>query len=109
MLETTQPVPLAEGEDGTIRVTGSRVTLDCIVHHFQQGSTAEQIQESFPSLALRDIYAAITYYLQHPQAVEAYLRRQDAEAAEVRRTIEAARDTSDLRERLRQRRTAAIR
>ena len=26
--DTTQPAPLMQGEDGTIRIVGSRVTLD---------------------------------------------------------------------------------
>jgi uncharacterized protein (DUF433 family) len=103
-LGATQRVPLTLGDDGTIRVTGSRVTLDSVVHQFKQGATAEQIQEDFPSLALRDIYTAIAYYLQHTQQVEEYLRGQAQAAAETRREIEAGQDTGELRERLRRRR-----
>jgi uncharacterized protein (DUF433 family) len=62
-LDTTQAVPLSLGDDGTIRVTGSRATLDSVVHQCKQGASAEQIQDDFPSLSLRDIYSAIAYYL----------------------------------------------
>lgn len=103
-LDATQAVPLTLGDDGTIRITGSRVTLESVVHQFKQGATAEQIQEDFPSLPLRDIYAAIAYYLQHVDRVEDYLREQAHAAAETRREIEAEQDTTGLRERLRQRR-----
>jgi uncharacterized protein (DUF433 family) len=58
---TTLTAPLTQWEDGSIRVKGSRVTLDSIVHHFKLGATAEQILYSFPSLTLRDIYGAILY------------------------------------------------
>ena len=104
----TQAVPLTLGEDAVIRVTGSRVTLDSIVHGFKQGATAEQIQEDFPSLALRDIYAAIAYYLQHTDSVEEYLHAHEQAAAQTRREIEAHQDSDGLRGRLRARRAEAL-
>jgi uncharacterized protein (DUF433 family) len=107
-LDATQAVPLTLGDDGTIRITGSRVTLDSVVHQFQQGATAEQIQEDFPSLTLRDIYGVIAYYLQHTPAVEDYLRTQAQAATQTRREIEAGPETGELRERLRQRRAASV-
>jgi uncharacterized protein (DUF433 family) len=103
-LETTQVVPLTLGEDGTIRITGSRVSLDSVIDEFKQGATAEQIQEDFPSLALRDVYAAIAYYLARTELVEAYLRQQAAAAEETRRFMETQQPAADLRERLRTRR-----
>ncbi|MGH9941627.1 MAG: DUF433 domain-containing protein [Pyrinomonadaceae bacterium] len=72
-IETTQSVPLTVWEDGSIRLAGSRVTLDSIVHQFSLGATAEQIADSFPPLALADIYAVIAYYLTHQSEVEEYL------------------------------------
>jgi uncharacterized protein (DUF433 family) len=89
VLETTQPVPLTLTKEGTIRVTGSRVSLDTIVHQYQQGASAEQIQESFPSLALADIYGVLSYYLHHRQTVDAYLQQQDATAETIRQRIES--------------------
>ena len=58
-LATVQNVPLTRWKDGSIRVVGSRVTMDVIVHNYKQGATAEQIQEDFPTLALRDVYGVI--------------------------------------------------
>ncbi|MBM3883769.1 MAG: DUF433 domain-containing protein [Verrucomicrobia bacterium] len=107
-LPMTQSVPLTRGEDGVCHVTGSRVTLDSIVHLFQSGASAEQIQEDFPSLALSDIYALIAYVLQHPRAVKQYLDQQTQAAQQVRREVESNLDTSGLRERLRARRARAV-
>jgi len=45
----TQTTPLFEDKDGTIRIIGSRIPLDTIIYEFNQGATAEQIQDSFPS------------------------------------------------------------
>lgn len=88
-IESTQAVPLVAWDDGSIRVAGSRVTLDSIVHHFELGATAEQIAHKFPPLALADVYAAITYYLTHRAEVEEYLRRREAESDAAQQQIES--------------------
>ena len=107
-LEITQTVPITLGEDGTFRIAGSRVTLDSVVHQFKSGATAEQIQDDFPSLHLRNIYGVIAYYLEHSQAVEQYLQVQEQSAAQTRQEIESKQDTTGLRERLCQRRAGAV-
>jgi len=104
----TESVPLSCGEDGVFRITGSRVTLDSIVHLFKNGATAEQILEDFPSLTLPDIYAVIAYYLRHASEVEEYLRQQAQAATELRSEVEGKLETRGLREHLRQRRAQAI-
>lgn len=103
-LETVQPIPLNLTADGTIRITGSRVSLDSLLHHYKLGATAEQIAYKFPSLRLADIHAAIAYYLNHRAAVEAYLQQQEARADELQQAIEDDPDyqtrVNELRERL---------
>ena len=86
-LVTTLPAPLKAWEDGTIRVGSTSVLLDLVVHHFKQGATAEQIQHSFPSVTLRDIYGAIFYYLEHTEEVETYLANQEIQAEEIEQTL----------------------
>lgn len=103
MMENMQHTPLTIGDDGTIHVKGSRVTLDVIVHQFKQGATAEQIIEDFPSLNLRDIYGAIYYFLDHEEEVEEYLNKQKDAAAETHKLIESNNDSRALRERIRAR------
>ena len=83
------------------------MTLDSLVHQFKSGATAEQIQEDFPSLALRDIYAIIAYYLQHSKEVDDYLREQAQAAKELRSEVESTLGTGAVRDRLRQRRAQA--
>ena len=107
--EFSQSIPLTRWEDGTIRITGSRVTLDVIVNQFKLGASAEQIQDSFPSVSLRDIYGAIYYYLDHTEAVEEYLRQQQTAAEEMRRWVEDQPGNRMLRERLLARRQNLVR
>lgn len=100
----TQTTPLYADRDGVLRLAGSRVLLDLIVYEFNQGATAEQIQDSYPSVSLRSIYGAIAFYLEHQEAVDEYLRQRTAEAEELRRQIESRPETAAFRERLRHRR-----
>ncbi|HLF84074.1 MAG TPA: DUF433 domain-containing protein [Blastocatellia bacterium] len=109
-VETTMTLPLTVTEFGTIRVGRSRVSLDSVVSHYEQGATAERIAESFPSLDLADIYAVIAYYLANRESVEEYLRRQEAEADALQQQIESdprqQKATNQLRERIRARSAA---
>lgn len=84
-----EPPPLYETEQGAVRVRGTRVSLDSVIYAYNSGATPEDIIRSYTTLKLRDVYAIITYYLDHQEVVEAYLARRAAEAAEIRRGIEA--------------------
>lgn len=66
-----EPMPLKTNSDSVILVGGTRVTLDTIVHVFKQGTTPEEIVYRYPALRLGDVYAAITFYLNHQEEVEA--------------------------------------
>lgn len=103
-LDETISIPLVITEQGTIRIKGSRVSLDSIVHHFKLGATAEQIVQSFPSLNLADVYSSIAYYLTHHQEVEAYLEQQKAAGDNLREELESSpvylADIRDLRSRI---------
>jgi uncharacterized protein (DUF433 family) len=53
------PVPLSTNAGGVILVSHTRVTLEAVVTSFNQGATAENIAEQFPSLGLADVCAVI--------------------------------------------------
>ena len=65
----SQTTPLYADRDGVLRLAGSRVLLDLVVYEFNQGATAEQIQDSYPSVSLRSIYGTIAFYLENQDAV----------------------------------------
>jgi uncharacterized protein (DUF433 family) len=95
------PVPLRGDEGGALRVGDSRVLLDTLVHEYENGADPEGIVNAYPTLHLADVYAVIAYYLRHQDEVKDYLRKRQAEAAELRREIESRRPArSDLRARL---------
>lgn len=64
-------------EHGVLRVGESRVMLDSVVAAWQQGHSAETIQQQFPALSLADVYGAIAYYLRHRADIDQYLNRQE--------------------------------
>jgi hypothetical protein len=73
-----------ENEHG-FRVGACDISLDSIVLAFQEGHSAETIQQDFPDLTLEEVYGAIAFYLANREEVEAYLRRQEAVWEELRR------------------------
>ena len=84
----TDPVPLKMDEDGTIRVGGTRMTLDLIIAEHQAGASPEQIAADYDTLSLGDVYAAITYYLHHRAEIDAYLEQRRRALGSLRREIE---------------------
>ena len=97
---TDEPTPLTINKDGVARVGGTRVTLETVVTAFNEGATAEEIVQQYPSLQLADVYAVFSYYLRNRSDVEAYLRRRRKQANEIRKQNEARFDPDGIRERL---------
>lgn len=95
-----QSIPLKEDKDGVIRVGGTRITLETVVHAFSEGHTAEEIVSHYPALKLADVYAVISYYLNNQEAVHGYLQRQVEKAEEIWRQIESKPDYQLFRQRL---------
>ena len=110
-LEQTQTLPFRLAEDGTIRIGDSRVSLDSVIHHYKLGAAAEQIVQKFPALDLADVYAAISYYLNNEDAIEEYLRQQEARGDEIQETIKSdpqyQKTSANLRARLLNRKSSS--
>jgi uncharacterized protein (DUF433 family) len=96
----TEAIPLESDECGTVRIAGSRVTLDVLASAWQAGETPEQIVDQFPTLRLADVYAVITWMLRHPSDLADYLARAGADAEQIRAQINKAVPQEGLRERL---------
>lgn len=98
-LEPGSP-PLSKDSNGVIRVGGTRVPLERVVYAWKSGESAEGITESYPVLALADVYAAIAYYLRHHEEVDAYIEEQDREADRVQEGMEKRFPPEGLRKKL---------
>jgi uncharacterized protein (DUF433 family) len=66
-----------ENKNGGLYLTGTRVSLDSVIHQFQHGAAPESILRSFPLIgSLERVYGAIAYYLANQSSVEEHLSRQ---------------------------------
>jgi hypothetical protein len=69
------------------------VSLESVWHLHQQGASPADIVRAFDTLQLADVYAVLAWALRHSEDVDAYLKRRDQEADQIRRQLEQARLT----------------
>ncbi|MCB9452962.1 MAG: DUF433 domain-containing protein [Anaerolineaceae bacterium] len=92
MIETpaTIPIRLWKDDHEKIRIGGTRVLLELVIHAFNQGEMPEAIQDSYPTLSLAEVYAVIACYLTHRAEVDSYMREADAIARRIQQEAEVA-------------------
>ena len=89
-----------EVRNGGYYVSETRIGLDVVAYDFQRGRSPEAIFEAYPSVgSLRRIYGAITFILEHPAEVEAYLADQDRVFEEIKARNPLSQDMIDRFER----------
>lgn len=72
-------------ERGVAYIAGTRIKVQQIVREkFAQGKTPEAIQASHPHLTLAQVYAALAYYCDHQEEVNAQMAASDAYAEQMR-------------------------
>lgn len=70
-----------EDRDGRYYIRRSQVPISDLVRAWNEGTSPEDILRHVPTLALVDVYAAITFYLDHRDQVDAYMRADTADQA----------------------------
>jgi uncharacterized protein (DUF433 family) len=73
-----------EIRNGGYYVAGTRIGLDIVIRDFREGQAPEDIYKSYSTAPLSRIYGAITFILEHPDAIEEYLRDQERLWKELR-------------------------
>ena len=74
-----------EVRNGGYYVVGTRIGLDVLVYEFRRGAVADDMFRSYPSIgSLAKVYGAITFILEHPAEIEAYLADQDRLYEEIK-------------------------
>jgi len=100
-----EPIPLRVDADGIVRVGGTRLTLEVILAHYQEGASAEAIAERFPVLTPADVHSALAYYLRHRDEVDHYLSEQARQADDAIQNLGGRHQPwPDVRDRLTRRR-----
>jgi uncharacterized protein (DUF433 family) len=104
----TEGAPLNQDERGSIRVTGSRVTLDTVLHRFHAGDTVDLIHESFPTVSVPQIKAIIEWYHNHQAEADEYIYVRDAEAERLLQELKSRPENIAFREKIRRYRLEKI-
>ena len=93
-----------EERNGGYYLAGCGVSLDSIVQCFNDGLSPEAIQAEFETLALAQVYGAITFYLENQPMIDSYRVRQEQRFKAMRNSLPLPEDLrqrlSDARERL---------
>ncbi len=78
-----------EMRNGVYYVPETKISLDSIVYSWLDGASPESIREDFPKLSLAQVYGAISFFLDHREEVNQYLKRREAEWEELGRNGKA--------------------
>lgn len=69
---------------GRARVAGHRIRVQDVVLWTEQGRSPDDIVASFPQLTLGDVHAALAYYFDHREAIDAEIRQDDEFVSELK-------------------------
>jgi predicted HTH domain antitoxin len=57
--------------------------MDIVIWHEKRGLSPDEIIDLFPELSLANVYAALTYYFDHPEEIEADIQQETSTIAET--------------------------
>jgi uncharacterized protein (DUF433 family) len=83
----TQPVPLVYiglNERGIAYIRGTRMKVLQLAVEANEGWSVQQVREAHPHLSLSQIHAALAYYYDHREEVDAQIAERDRFAEEMR-------------------------
>jgi uncharacterized protein (DUF433 family) len=70
---------------GRPRIDGHRVSVeDVAIWHQRQGMSPDEIVSAFPSLTLSEVHAALAYYYENRERIDADIREGELLAAEMK-------------------------
>ncbi len=105
MSVSTSEIKLTKTEGGVLRIGNTRVSIDSVIIAFNQGSAPEQIVYDYDTLTLAEVYAAISYYLQNRETVDAYLAKRAKQNEKLREANDTRFGHRGIREKLLARRS----
>ncbi len=78
------PVPLEKWDDGSVRVSGTRLHYYLFLQFYKAGDGPDDLLEAFPFLSLGTIHVLIGYYLHHQHELDEWLAKVQQEIDEIR-------------------------
>ncbi len=93
---------LTRWPNGEIVVTGHRIGLFSIIDRYEQGFSAEQIHQEFPTIEMDTIRGALAFHADHRAELDQYvadyradLERQEAEFGPTAAQLEVRRKMTE--------------
>ncbi len=94
--------------DGSIHLAGHRIGLQDVVYYYNEGCSAEELCEVFPTLPLAMIHKVLGFYLENVVEVDGYVAGCEAEMETQRAAAPRGPDRAELRRRLAAKQTAGV-
>ncbi len=81
--------PHIEIDNGIPYIAGTPMKIEGLVmNHLNFDWDGKELQEQFPRLTLGQVYAALGYYYDHKEAMDAEIERKEREAETLRPLLE---------------------
>ena len=98
----SEPTHIFLDEQGVAWIDRTNVkVIEVAIDSATLGMTPEQIHETYPDLSLAQIHAALAYYHDHKDALDAEIAAREAKAERLRASARGQLSRSELEERLR--------
>ena len=102
------PEFLVQDDDGYIHLAGHRIGLQDMAYYYNEGCSAEELCEVFPTLPLAIVHKVLAFYLENAAEVDRYTAECDVEMEKQRAATPAGPDRVELRRRLAAKHAAGV-
>jgi uncharacterized protein (DUF433 family) len=99
---------LVQEADGYIHLAGHRIGLQDVAYYYNEGCSAEELCEVFPTLPLAMVHKILAFYLENATEVDSYTTACEAELETQRAATPRGPDHAELRRRLAARQAAGV-
>lgn len=99
VMNMTLPEFLTRDAYGSIQVRAHRIGLEHLIGEYNEGASAEEIAEEYPSLSLSLVHRIISFYLDNRTDVDRYIAECRAECERHRSAASNGPTLEELRRR----------
>ena len=99
---------VVQDADGFIHLAGHRIGLQDIARYYNEGCSAEELCENFPTLPLVLVHKLLVFYLENAAEVDAYIATCESEMERQRAAAARRPGLAELRRRLAAKQAAGV-
>ncbi len=99
---------LIQDAHGYIHLAGHRIGLQDVAYYYNEGCSAEELCEVFPTLPLAVVHKVVAFYLENAAAVDAYTAACETEMERQRAAAARGPSLVEMRRRLAAKQAAGV-